>query len=149
VQHNGVAFLEDLLRLFADDGFTFVIFAVVVVAAVLAFGFDATPEIVAAVLVLGVRTRDRRKQAAREELGNDSTTYLLDSFICILIRYLPVRDRIVCRTKVPLWSVVVEGVCSKFMEASFALPPIAVSQGRPRAHCARMRQLDRPTSAFC
>ena len=34
MRHNGVAFLEGLLRLFADYRFTFAIFAVVVVAAV-------------------------------------------------------------------------------------------------------------------
>jgi hypothetical protein len=54
MQHNGVAFLEDLIGLVTDDGFAFTIFAVVVVAAVLAFGFGATPDIVASVLVLGV-----------------------------------------------------------------------------------------------
>jgi hypothetical protein len=47
MRHNGVAFLEGLLRLFADDRFTFAILAVVVVAAVLAFGFGAQAEIVA------------------------------------------------------------------------------------------------------
>jgi hypothetical protein len=56
VQHNGVAFLEDLLRLFADDGFALSILAVVGVAAILAFGFGATPDIVAPLLILGVVT---------------------------------------------------------------------------------------------
>lgn len=54
MQHNGVAFLEDLIRLVTDDGFAFAILAVVVIAAVLAFGFDATPDVVASVLVVGV-----------------------------------------------------------------------------------------------
>jgi hypothetical protein len=54
MQHNGVEFLEDLIRLVSDDGFAFAIFAVVFAAAVLAFGFGAAPDIVASVLVLGV-----------------------------------------------------------------------------------------------
>lgn len=54
MRHNGVAFLEHLLRLFADDSFAFAILAVVVVATVMAFG--ATGEIVASVLILGVMT---------------------------------------------------------------------------------------------
>ena len=56
MQHNGVAFLENLLRLFADDSFAFAILAVVVVAVVLAFGVGATAEIVASVLIVGVMT---------------------------------------------------------------------------------------------
>jgi hypothetical protein len=56
MRHNGVAFLEGLLRLFADDRFTFAILPVVVVAAVLAFGFWAQAEIVASVLIVGVMT---------------------------------------------------------------------------------------------
>jgi hypothetical protein len=54
MQHNGVAFLEDLIRLVTDDGFAFAILAVVVIATVLAFAFDATPDVVASVLVVGV-----------------------------------------------------------------------------------------------
>ena len=54
MQHNGVAFLEDLIRLVTDDGFAFAILAVVVIAAVLAFGFGATPGIVASVLGVGI-----------------------------------------------------------------------------------------------
>jgi hypothetical protein len=54
--HNGVAFLEALLRLVADGGFVLAIFGVVVAASVLAFGFGAKAEVVAAVLVLGVMT---------------------------------------------------------------------------------------------
>ena len=53
---NGVALLQDLRRLVSDDGFALSILTVVGVAAMLAFGFDATPEIVAPVLVLGVMT---------------------------------------------------------------------------------------------
>jgi hypothetical protein len=53
---NGAAFLQDMRRLIADDGFALSILAVVGVATVLAFGFDATPEIVAPLLVLGAMT---------------------------------------------------------------------------------------------
>jgi hypothetical protein len=53
---DGVAFLQDLRRLISDDGFALSILTVVSVAAILAFGFDATPDIVAPVLVLGVMT---------------------------------------------------------------------------------------------
>jgi hypothetical protein len=53
---DGAALLQDLRRLFSDDGFALSILTVVGVAAILAFGFDATPEIVAPVLVLGVMT---------------------------------------------------------------------------------------------
>ena len=56
MRHNGVVFLEHLLRLFADDSFALAILAVVVVATVMAFGFGATGEIVASVLILGVMT---------------------------------------------------------------------------------------------
>ena len=51
---DGAALLQDLRRLFSDDGFALSILTVVGVAAILAFGFDATPEIVAPVLILGV-----------------------------------------------------------------------------------------------
>lgn len=53
---DGAALLQDLRRLFSDDGFALSILTVVGVAAILAFGFDATPEIVAPVLVLGAMT---------------------------------------------------------------------------------------------
>jgi hypothetical protein len=53
---NGVAFLQDLRRLVSDDGIALSIFAVVAVATLLAFGFDATPDIVAPLLILGVMT---------------------------------------------------------------------------------------------
>jgi hypothetical protein len=53
---NGIAYLQDLRRLISDDGFVLAIFAVVVVAAVLAFGFDAPPGIVGTVLVVGTLT---------------------------------------------------------------------------------------------
>jgi hypothetical protein len=52
----GVAFLQDVRRLMADDGFALSILAVVGVAAALAFGFDATPDIVAPLLILGIMT---------------------------------------------------------------------------------------------
>jgi hypothetical protein len=54
--HNGAAFLQDLHRLMTDDGFGLSMLAVVGVATVLAFGFGATPDIVAPVLILGVMT---------------------------------------------------------------------------------------------
>jgi hypothetical protein len=64
---NGVAFLQDVRRLMADDGFVLSIFAVVGVATVLAFGFDATPEIIAPLLILGVMTAlAERKLRARK-----------------------------------------------------------------------------------
>jgi hypothetical protein len=53
---NGVAFLQDMRRLVADDGFVLSILAVTGVATVLAFGFDATHDIVAPLLILGVMT---------------------------------------------------------------------------------------------
>jgi hypothetical protein len=53
---NGVGFLQDLHRLISDDGFALSMLAVVGVAAILAFGFGATPEIVAPLLILGVVT---------------------------------------------------------------------------------------------
>jgi hypothetical protein len=53
---NGAAFLQDLRRLMADDGFALSILAVVGVATALAFGFDATPDIVAPLLILGFVT---------------------------------------------------------------------------------------------
>jgi hypothetical protein len=53
---NGLGFVQSLHRLISDDGFALSILAVVGVAAILAFGFGATPEIVAPVLILGVNT---------------------------------------------------------------------------------------------
>jgi hypothetical protein len=53
---GGVALLQDMRRLVADDGFVLSILAVVGVATALAFGFDATPDIVAPLLILGVMT---------------------------------------------------------------------------------------------
>jgi hypothetical protein len=53
---NGVAFLQDVRRLMADDGFALSILAVVGVATALAFGFDATPDIIAPLLILGAMT---------------------------------------------------------------------------------------------
>jgi hypothetical protein len=53
---NAAAFLQDVRRLFTDDGFALSMLAVVGVAAVLAFGFGATPDIVAPLLVLGIMT---------------------------------------------------------------------------------------------
>jgi hypothetical protein len=52
----GAAFLQDVRRLMTDDGFVLSVLAVVGVATVLAFGFDAPLEIVAPLLVLGVMT---------------------------------------------------------------------------------------------
>ncbi len=64
---NGVAFLQDLRRLMADDGFALSILAVVGVATALAFGFGATPEIIAPILILGIMTAlAERKLRARK-----------------------------------------------------------------------------------
>ena len=51
---HGTALLDDLRRLIADEGFTIAIFATVGAAAILAFGFGATSDIVAAMLIIGV-----------------------------------------------------------------------------------------------
>jgi hypothetical protein len=53
---NGVALLQDMRRLVADDGFVASILAVVGAATALAFGFDAAPDIIAPLLILGVMT---------------------------------------------------------------------------------------------
>jgi hypothetical protein len=53
---TGAALLQDLRRLIADDGFALSLLAAVGVATVLALGFDATSDIVAPLLVLGVMT---------------------------------------------------------------------------------------------
>jgi hypothetical protein len=50
------ASLHALIHLIMDDDFVIAILAVVIVATVLAFGFGAAPEIVAAILILGVVT---------------------------------------------------------------------------------------------
>ena len=64
---SGVAFLQDLRRLVADDGFALSIFAAVAAASVLAFGFDATPDMVAPLLILGIVTAlAERKLRARK-----------------------------------------------------------------------------------
>jgi predicted RND superfamily exporter protein len=52
----GAAFLQDMRRLMTDDGFVLSMLAVVSVATVLAFGFDATPDIIAPLLILGIAT---------------------------------------------------------------------------------------------
>jgi hypothetical protein len=54
--HNAAAFLQDVRRLVTDDGFALSLLAVVGVATVLAFGFGATPDIVAPLLILGIMT---------------------------------------------------------------------------------------------
>ncbi|MBX9651668.1 MAG: hypothetical protein K2X57_31920 [Xanthobacteraceae bacterium] len=51
---NGGAFLSELRRLIGDEGFTISILAGVAAAAILAFGFGATADIVATMLVVGV-----------------------------------------------------------------------------------------------
>jgi hypothetical protein len=43
-------------QLTADEGFTFCMLAAVVAAAVFAFGFDATPDIVVAMVAIGAVT---------------------------------------------------------------------------------------------
>jgi hypothetical protein len=64
---NGVAFLQDVRRLMADDGFALSILAVVGVAIALAFGFGATPDIVVPLLILGfVTALSERKLRARK-----------------------------------------------------------------------------------
>jgi hypothetical protein len=63
----GTALLQDVRRLIADDGFVLSILAVVSVATVLAFGFDAAPEIIAPLLILGIVTAlAERKLRARK-----------------------------------------------------------------------------------
>ncbi len=49
-----IAFLYSVRRLIADTGFTIALFFTVGVATILAFGFGATAEIVASILVLGI-----------------------------------------------------------------------------------------------
>jgi hypothetical protein len=53
---NGGAFLGDLRRLITDEGFTVSILATVAATAILAFGFGATADVVAAMLIVGVVT---------------------------------------------------------------------------------------------
>jgi hypothetical protein len=50
------ASLHALIHQIMDDDFVIAILAMVIVATVLAFGFGAAPEIVAAILILGVVT---------------------------------------------------------------------------------------------
>lgn len=52
--NHGAAFFDHLRRLIADEGFTAGIFAAVAAAAILAFGFGATADIVGTMLVVGV-----------------------------------------------------------------------------------------------
>ena len=65
---KGAAFLSDLRRQFADEGLTLGIFAAVAAAAALAFGFGATTDIVASMLILGVVTAfaETRLRAGRK-----------------------------------------------------------------------------------
>jgi hypothetical protein len=53
---NGGAFLGNLRRVVADEGFTISILAAVAAAAILAFGFGAAADVVAAMLIVGVVT---------------------------------------------------------------------------------------------
>ncbi len=53
---SGGAFLNDLRRLIADESNTISVLAVVAATAVLAFGFDASADVVAAMLIVGVVT---------------------------------------------------------------------------------------------
>jgi hypothetical protein len=55
MQKGGV-FLSELRRRFANEGLTLAIFAAVAATTILAFGFGATSEIVASMLILGVMT---------------------------------------------------------------------------------------------
>jgi hypothetical protein len=55
MQKSG-AFLSELRRRFADEGLPLAILAAVAATMVLAFGFGATSEIVASMLILGVVT---------------------------------------------------------------------------------------------
>jgi hypothetical protein len=50
------AFVEDLRRLITDEGFAISILAAVAAATILAFGFGATADVVALMLVIGVVT---------------------------------------------------------------------------------------------
>ena len=53
---SGAALLGDLRRLIADEGFAISLLAAVAVAAILAFGFGATADIVVTMLIVGVVT---------------------------------------------------------------------------------------------
>jgi hypothetical protein len=65
--HNAAAFLQDLHRLVTDDGFALSMLAVVGFVTILAFGFGATPDIVAPLLILGIATAlAERKFRARK-----------------------------------------------------------------------------------
>ena len=51
---NGAAYLRDLRRLFADEGFAISILSAVLAANILDFGFGATADVVFTMLVIGV-----------------------------------------------------------------------------------------------
>jgi hypothetical protein len=53
---NSGAFLGDLRRLVTDEGFAISVLAAVAAAVILAFGFGATADVVALMLVIGVVT---------------------------------------------------------------------------------------------
>ena len=53
---NGTAFLRDLRRLLADEGFAVSILAAVLAATILAFGFNATADVIIVMLIVGVVT---------------------------------------------------------------------------------------------
>jgi hypothetical protein len=53
---RGAALLNDLRRMLADEGLTIAIFATAAIAAFLAFGFGATSDVVASMLILGIVT---------------------------------------------------------------------------------------------
>jgi hypothetical protein len=53
---NAAASLRELHRLVTDDGFALSMLAVVGFVTILAFGFGATPEVAAPLLILGIAT---------------------------------------------------------------------------------------------
>ena len=53
---NGAAYLSDLRRLIADEAFAIAILSAVAIAAVFAFGFGATSDVILSMLVVGVVT---------------------------------------------------------------------------------------------
>jgi hypothetical protein len=53
---NAAASLRELHRLVTDEGFALSMLAVVGFVTILAFGFGATPEVVAPLLILGIAT---------------------------------------------------------------------------------------------
>jgi hypothetical protein len=50
------AFLSGARRLIADEGFTVALFSAVLAAAILAFGFGATADIIVSMLIVGTAT---------------------------------------------------------------------------------------------